>query len=603
MWAITFEVASKRLKRQGTIDKFNGWSKLCKFTFIDGTKSDKHSPFEINKYKWKSKPVRHINYEMASKRLKPFGTIDKNSYTHFNKPCKFTFIDGSKSDIHSPSQIENGKWESKPERHKKYEAASKLLKSFGTIDKKSYSVFKRSCKFTFIDGTKSDQYSPYSILKNKWKSKPRPPMTFDIASKRLKKFGKIKKSSFDGWCKPCKFTFLDGTTTEHSPKTILDSKWKTKPRVEVGYKTASKRLKPYGTIDESSYTYFKKPCKFTFIDGTNSDKHSPKIILDSKWKTKPRPPIITFEVASKRLKKFGTLDESSYTGWLDICKFTFIDGTKSDTRSPHHISRRNSKSSPKPPITFEVASKRLKPFGTIDESSYTHFSKKCKFTFIDGTKSNKHSPQSIELRSWKTKPITKEKVTFEVASKRLKKLGRLVKKSYTRWDRKCKFYFKDGTSSDSHTPKAIDCYSHKTKPEPNGFDVNKSGYLYLFAYKVYGKTISYKIGITNSSVRERFSGVNRHLKDKSKGSLTHCAALFYFPDGHKCLEAETTIKSKFERIVIGNIVEGRSEMFTTESAKQAYLFVKMLKCCKEINSKSKRHEVQSLVKHIAEYCK
>ena len=238
----------------------------------------------------------------------------------------------------------------------------------------------------------------------------------------------------------------------------------------------------------------------------------------------------------------------------------------------------------------------------IVECTFKGWQEPCTIIFADGTESTEHTPYEVDQFGYTSKPGIREH-TFETANAAMNSLGNsIVESTFISWTKPCTIIFSDKTESNEHSPREVHSSLYKSKPAKNSFDVNKPGYIYFFAYKVYGKTVAYKIGITNNRMTTRFSYVNNKLKDKSRGSLKHCDALFYFHDGHKCLDAETIIKRKFERIIIDNVVDGKDEMFSKEGALIAYLFTKMLKCCKEISSKSKRHEVQKLVKYIAK-CK
>ena len=171
---ITYELAAKRLEQFGTINSFKRWTKACDFTFIDGTISTKHSPWDILHNKWKSKPASRVfkhNYESASKVLKRLGTI--NAFISWQKPCIFTFKDGTVSTKHSPYRIEQSQWKSNPSRIKKhtFESASDRTKSFGKLNE--FNGWEKSCKFTFIDGTVSDKHTPRDIERFGYKSKPK----------------------------------------------------------------------------------------------------------------------------------------------------------------------------------------------------------------------------------------------------------------------------------------------------------------------------------------------------------------------------------------------------------------------------------------------
>ena len=352
MPAITFETASKRMKPFGTIDKFISWNKPCNFTFIDGTTSSEHSPRNIFRQNYKSKPENRISFKKASKRTKRFGTIDEDSYLCFNKPCRFTFIDGTVSTSLSPKAIKFYKYKSKPRskvaKHN-YESAAKRMKPFGTIVESSFEGWHEPCKFTFIDGTTSKRHTPNQIENNGYKTNPKPHVSYAEAAKRLKPFGTIDKSSFIGWNKPCNFTFKDGNTSDkHTPRVIYEEGYKSKPKPHVSYAEATKRLKPFGTIDKSSFRGMGKPCNFTFIDGTTSKRHSPSEIKIGKWKSLPKPHSVSYAYASKELKPFGTIDKSSFRGMGKPCNFTFIDGTTSKRHSPSKIKNRRYKSKPKP---------------------------------------------------------------------------------------------------------------------------------------------------------------------------------------------------------------------------------------------------------------
>ena len=412
---------------------------------------------------------------------------------------------------------------------------------------------------------------------------PRKAHTFETANDRMKVLGnRIVESTYNGWTDPCTIIFSDETeSTKHSPYKIDQKGWTSKPREkEHTFETANAKMKLLGNrIIESTYKDWQEPCTIIFSDGTESTKHKPSDVDYNGYTSKPSRDH-TFETANARMKLLGnSIVESTFKGWDEPCTIIFSDGNESTEHTPHGVDSRGLTSKPNPrgqiPHTFETANAKMKLLGNrIIESTYKDWQEPCTIIFSDGTESTKHSPYAVDFSKWKTKPRL-DKHTFESANAAMKALGnRIVKSTYISWDKPCTIIFKYGGKSTSHSPCEADSRGLTSKPEHNGFDVNKSGYLYFFAYKVYGKIVAYKIGITNINITNRFSSVNNNLKDKSKGCLKHCVALFYFPDGHKCLAAETIIKQEFERIVIDNVVRGKDEMFSKEGALHAYLFVK-----------------------------
>ena len=441
--------------------------------------------------------------------------------------------------------------------------------------------------------------------------------TFEYANAKMQELGNsIVESTFKSWSKPCTIIFMDGSkSTKHQPCIVDRDKLKSKPKTKLlkhTFESANAKMQKLGNrIVKSTYDGWQKPCTIIFDDGSKSTEHSPFDADSRGMKSKPRVGEYTFESASEAMKELGNkIVESTWDTWGKPCTIIFSDGTVSDKHIPWVVYTNKYKTKPgkrgRVPHTFESASEELKHQGKIVKGTFKGWEKLCKFTFIDGTTSSKHTPRQIHNKNYKTKPrkVGGLSHTFESANNEVGKFGnKIVESTFKGWMKLCTIIFSDKTKSTRYSPFTVVNRCIMSKPEFNGFDVNKPGYIYFFAYKVYGKTVSYKIGITNNNITNRFTNVNLKLKDKSKGSLKHCDVLFYFSDGRKCLEVETTLKRKFERVVIDNVVSGKDEMFSEEGALHAYIFVKMLKCCKEINGKSKRPEVQRLVKHIADNCK
>ena len=494
-------------------------------------------------------------FEEANAKMKALGnSIVESTYKGWGKICTTIFKDGTKSTKHSATNLFHRSYKSKPSRGFAFEEADSLMKELGNcIVESTYKGWKKKCTIIFKDGTKSNKHLPITIYRhNRSKhGKPGRSHTLVHSNAKMRSLGNIiVESTFNGWGNPCTIITQDGTIlTEYSPYYVYSHGYKSKPGHKHGkhpFESVNAKMKELGnTIVESTYKCQGEKCTIIFADGSKSTKHRPSDVIRCNYKSKPFGKY-TFEEANSLMKELGnSIVESTFIGWT---------------------------------------------------------TKPCTIIFADGSKSNKHKPYLVYYTKHNSKPKDQEhEHTFETANDRMKELGnKIIKRTYEGWDNKCTIIFSDKTKSKEHTPHEVHSSKYISKPsEGRGFDVNKPGYLYFFAYKVYGKTISYKIGITNNNITSRFSDVNNKLKDKSKGSLKHCAALFYFPDGHDCLDAETEIKREFERVVIDNVVGGKNEMFSEEGALHAYTFTKMLKCCKEINGKSKRPEVKQLVKHIA----
>ena len=66
----------------------------------------------------------------------------------------------------------------------------------------------------------------------------------------------------------------------------------------------------------------------------------------------------------------------------------------------------------------------------------------------------------------------------------------IVESTFISWTKPCTIIFSDKTESNEHSPREVHSSLYKSKPAKNSFDVNKPGYIYFFAYKVYGKNSS-----------------------------------------------------------------------------------------------------------------
>ena len=91
-----------------------------------------------------------------------------------------------------------------------------------------------------------------------------------------------------------------------------------------------------------------------------------------------------------------------------------------------------------------------------------------------------------------------------------------------------------------------------------GFDDNKSGYLYYLRVQV-GDIVAYKIGITNKSVKERYS--------KAEIKTFTLLNLSYFEKGFDCRMMESKILKMFKQYkYIGDplLVKGNTELFNKD---------------------------------------
>ena len=345
----------------------------------------------------------------------------------------------------------------------------------------------------------------------------------------------------------------------------------------ITFEDASKRLKQQGKTDKDSYKGWNEPCKFTFIDGTVSTNHTPKVIYLRKWKSLP---IIgfTLEYAKAKMKLLGNkIVESTFNGWSKPCTIIFSDGTKSK-HSPSNVSRLGwTKPNSKLRMhTFESANDRMMELGNkIVESTYKGWGEPCTIIFKNGSKSTKHPPREVYSRSRKSKPrnVLLLEHTFESANDRMLELGnKIVESTYKRWQEPCTIIFSDNSVSNKHKPCQIYIRRHKSKPGKGGPNQNTL-FLYImnFSEIVGGKTDGLKIGIAkNLSTR-----VNNISSKLDKGELV-LHKVFKFHLYKYCKQAEVDIKKliRAPKSICKNFGDGKTEVYAVDQLKPAMKIIR-----------------------------
>ena len=234
----TFETANAAMKALGNRiveSTYKGWNEPCTIIFKDGSKSTKHTPTNVYQRSYISKPSRKHTIEIANARMKALGNkIVESTFKGWNKPCTIIFKDGSKSTKHTPHDVEKLGWKSKPRIGKHtFETANARMKALGNkIVESTFKSWNEPCTIIFSDGSKSTKHSPREVERQGWKSKPQlGEYTFEDANARMKLLeNRIVKSTFNGWAEPCTIIFKNGSkSTKHSPREVDRNGWKAKP--------------------------------------------------------------------------------------------------------------------------------------------------------------------------------------------------------------------------------------------------------------------------------------------------------------------------------------------------------------------------------------
>ena len=98
---------------------FKGWDKPCTIIFADGTESTEHTPYEVCRIGYKSKPMPRgripFTFESANAKMQELeNRIVECTFKGWQEPCTIIFADGTESTEHTPYEVDQFGYTSKP---------------------------------------------------------------------------------------------------------------------------------------------------------------------------------------------------------------------------------------------------------------------------------------------------------------------------------------------------------------------------------------------------------------------------------------------------------------------------------------------------------